>query len=205
MTASIGSRALMGMGTSTPVTQAIEFVSESIRAQKTILETGGIRGTRSHPRQRTRQGTYTVSGSVVMYPAPDETIFLLPFIMGGTFSSNTIGLAETISDLAVTVDRVAKVFSYPVCKASRATFAASQGQLMQLTLDVEGKTETVGNAGTFPSLSNLTTEQPWIFFDAILTYNSVAYSLFDFTLSIDNMPLRDRFTNSQTQIGRAHV
>jgi hypothetical protein len=70
MAASTGALALMGWGSSNPVDTAIEFNSESIRKSATILETGGIRGTRSHPKERTRSGTYTVGGSMSCNPGP---------------------------------------------------------------------------------------------------------------------------------------
>jgi hypothetical protein len=188
----------MGWGSSNPVDTAIEFNSESIRKSATILETGGIRGTRSHPKERTRSGTYTVGGSMSCNPGPTELAFLLPYILGANASGTTFALAETLPSAYITVDRVAKVFTYAGMKVNRGTFRCSQGQLLQLDLDLMGKTETVANAGTFPSLT-LGTEAPYVFHDAVITIASTAYPVSDLDITIDNRLEGNRFQNSQTR------
>lgn len=205
MAASVGSQAKLGFGAASPVTSALEFLAESLRATKTILDTSGIRGTRSHVSERTRAGTYTVSGSIVCNPAPDELNGLLQHIMGGApqvgtpVGKTTFPLAESLpAALFFSVDRVAKVFTYDLCKIVRATFRASEGGLLELTMDIEGGTETVGAAGTFPALTH-TTQAPFVFQDAVLTMQSGARAIKDFELVIENVADTTRFMNSQTR------
>ena len=57
----VGFAAKLGIGTSEPVTEPLEFLSENLRKTGTVLDTNGIRGTRSHSAERTRNGTYTVA------------------------------------------------------------------------------------------------------------------------------------------------
>lgn len=198
MAASVSALAKMGMGATSPVTQAIEFLNENLQKRGQIIETAGIRGTRSHPKERTREGTYTVDGQITLNPCPDELDFLLPYIVGGSESADDFPLAETLPEMYVTVDRIAKVFTYAGCKVNRATFRGREGQLLELSLELMGKTETEGNSGTFPALT-LTTAAPYIFHDAVMTIEATAYSIFDWELTIDNKLNGQRFTNSQSR------
>jgi two-component system nitrogen regulation response regulator GlnG len=73
--------------------EAHEFVSESLAKTLTIHETGGIRGTRSHPAERTRDGTYKVQGTIHYHGSKGLLDLLLPRILGAG-SSPTFTLAE---------------------------------------------------------------------------------------------------------------
>jgi len=95
------------------------------------------------------------------------------------------------------IDRVAKVFTYAGCKVNRAVLSGSQGGLLRLALDLVAKSESVGDAGTFPSLSPSAT-QPYIFSDLALTLAATAREVRQFALSIDNALVTDRFMNSVT-------
>ena len=132
-----------------------EFVSETIRKRATIVDTGGIRGTRSHHAARTRAGAYEVGGTIVLHPSPADLDLLLPRILGTAESSDSFALADSLENFyfGVMVDRVAKVFTYGGCYVDRATFRSSAGGLLELSLEIVGKTESVGNAGTFPALT----------------------------------------------------
>lgn len=198
MAASVGVLAKLGIGTTSTVDSPLEFLSENIRKVRQIKDTGGIRGTRSHVAERTRADAYTVSGSIRLNPGPVELDYLLPYIMGtNKDGSNQFPLAETISDFYLSVDRVAKVFTYAGVKVGSATFSSSEGGFLDVNLNLEGKTETVGNSGTFPSLT-LSLLQPYIFYDAAVTIGGTTYSVRDWEVSIDN-GLRPRTLNSATR------
>jgi hypothetical protein len=197
--ASMGHQAQLALDAVTPFdssSEPYEFVSEKLRKQGQILDTSGIRGTRSHASERTREGTYEVSGSITLHASPAMLDNLLPRILGAAESTDTFDLAETIPEFQVMVDRVAKVFTYQGCKIDRATFRGSAGGLVELSLDILGKTESVGNAGTFPSLT-LPTDPPYVMQDGVLTLLASARKFTDFEIVIDNA-LASRFSNSQT-------
>ena len=198
MAASVSALAKMGMGAADPVTQAIEFLNEGLQKRGQIVETAGIRGTRSHPKERTREGTFTIDGQISMNPCPDELDFLLPYIVGGSESSDDFPLAETLPEMYISVDRIAKVFTYAGCKVNKATFRGREGQLLELSLEIMGKTEAVANSGTFPALT-LTTAPPYIFHDCVMTIEATAYQIFDWEIVIDNKLNGQRFTNSQSR------
>ena len=176
-------------------TEAYEFVSESVRKSLTILDTSGIRGTRSHPKERTRDGTYTVSGQIRMHATPAMLDLLLPRILGANESTDVFALAETLPEFDLLIDRVAKRFVYGSCKINRATFRCQAGGLLELDLDVVGKTETV-SATSFPSIS-APTDPPYVFADAVITLLSSARIVTQWELTIDNA-IDARFSNSQT-------
>lgn len=176
-------------------TEAHEFVSEGLRKSLTILDTSGIRGTRSHPKERTRDGTYTVGGQIRMHATPAMLDLLLPRILGANESTDVFALAETLPEFDVLIDRVAKRFVYGSCKVSRATFRCQAGGLLELDLDIVGKTETV-SATAFPTIT-APTDAPYVFADAVCTLLSSARIVTQWELTIDNA-IDARFSNSQT-------
>jgi hypothetical protein len=174
-----------------------EFVSESVQKKGKILDTAGIRGTRSHHAARTRPGTHEVGGSITLHPSPADLDLLLPRILGAAESADTFNLAETLPAFGILIDRVAETFEYTDCKVGKATFKGSAGGLVELVLEILGATEIVGTA--FPSLALATSAAaaPYVFSDGVLTLQSAARKMMDFELVIDN-GLNARFTNSQS-------
>ncbi len=196
--ASVGTLSKFGMSASlstSHVTAAYEYKSFNVGKHGTILSTDGIRGTREHPSERTRDGTYTISGQIGVEPGPADLDVFLQWILGGTKSTNTIPVAETLSAMYIEIDRIAKVHQYAGCYCDKGTFKATQGGILELMLDVEGKTETILNAGTFPALTP-SLAVPYVFTDATITLNGTSYQFRDFELTIDNHLKKDRFMNS---------
>jgi hypothetical protein len=176
-------------------TEAHEFVSEGLRKSLTILDTSGIRGTRSHPKERTRDGTYTIGGPIRMHATPAMLDLLLPRILGANESTDVFALAETLPEFDVLIDRVVRRFQYGACKVSRATFRCQAGGLLELDLDIVGKTETV-SATAFPTIT-APTDAPYVFADAVCTLSGSARIVTQWELTIDNA-IDARFSNSQT-------
>lgn len=197
-TASVGVLAKLGLGASNPVDQPLEFQQETVKKVGQILETGGIRGTRSHASERTREGPYKITGQIVCQPSPVELDYLLYKVCGtAKTGGNVFALAETIPEFYYTADRVAKVITYAGCKAVKTTFAASAGGLLTVTVDVEGKTETIGAAGSFPSLT-LDTGAPYALHDTTgaVVIGGTAYEVNNLEIVIENVFNGDRFNNS---------
>lgn len=199
MAAAQGFAAHLGIDTADPVTKEYEFLSESIALTEEFVMSEGIRGERSRPKEAVRQGTRRVGGSIRMRPTPVQLAALLPHVMGLAASGTTFALGDTFSDLYVTVDRVGKVFTYNGCKIDKAIFRGSAGQPLEMELQILGKDETVGNAGTFPSLTIDITTSMFMFSDLVLSIGGTAYEAFDFELEIDNMLDPDRVFNSLTR------
>lgn len=162
------------------------YVSETLTAEHSLSETEGICGTRSRPKERVRRGLVNVGGSLMLEPSPTELDFLLYPIMGTAEDTNVFALAETVPEFDIMIDKVAKVYDFADLKVNSATFSSSPGQPLELALDLVGKTMTEGNAGTFPAIT-ADTDSMYVFTDSVFTYNSTAYEINDFTLTIDNM------------------
>lgn len=173
------------------------FLSESIRKLGTIVESEGIRGTRSRHEVMTREGTYEVGGEIVLEPSPLDLDLWLPRILGAAESTDTFALAETLPAFGVLVDREGGTFEYTDCKVNKATFRAGANGLVQLALDIFGVTEVTGTSAPAVSLGTAAGNYPYIFHDGVLTLQSSARAMMDFELVIDNR-LSRRFTNSQT-------
>jgi hypothetical protein len=195
-TPNMGRFAKLGMGTTSTVDKPLDFASESVGKIPTVFDANGIRGTRSQHTDRTREGIYTVSGSILFpAPAPKELDTLLYWTTGSAKSGNTFSLAETLQLFYLSVDRTLKVYTYD-CIASRVAFRSSSGQPLSVQMDVEGMSETIANAGTFPSLT-LETGAPFMFHDCVCTFGGTAKEIFDLEIVVDNMPALDRFVNTQ--------
>lgn len=175
-----------------------EFVSENLRMVQTHVRSEGIRGTRSRKSHRVRIAREQITGSVVMNPSVTEIDWLLPYMLGGSTSLGVTDVADTLGEFVGAIDRVTKVFTYTGLRVARWSISGSSGQALVLTLDLEGETETVGNAGTFPALT-LDTDNFFVFSDITLTLASSARKVQSFTLTMDNALDAERFNNSITR------
>lgn len=195
-----GYEGLLGIDSSNPTTVAYEFLSESIGKTGSIVDTAGLRGTRSHVSERTRAGIYQVGGSITMCPTPEEWAGLLPWILGANASGTTFALAETLQTRYIQKRLMAgggtkSVATYAGCVISRATIESSEGSPVQLTLDIVGTTETMGT--TFPSITPAIVSGPFMHYEGVLTLASSSRAFRRATIVIDN-GLDVKFNNSQT-------
>lgn len=197
MAAALGTNAKLGLGSTSTVDQPVEVLSESIALIEGFLNFPGMRGTRSHPSERTRRGTRSVSGQIVCQPTPIELDYLLPKIAGGTKSVNNIPLAETLPSFYIAVDRQVKVPVYSGCVVGAATFRAAVGSPLEVTLSVLGIDESVGAAASFPALTFDITGGPYVLSDLALTVGGTTTQCSDIEVTIDNA-LEGQWFNSET-------
>jgi hypothetical protein len=195
MGASAGVAAQLGWATSGTADTPVSFLSESLRKSGTNITDDGVRGTRSQASERIRAGNFTVAGSISMQPNPAELVDILKWC-GLSASGTTYSLTETLTSRDVTIDRIAKVFTYAGVYVNRATFSSSEGSPLTVTLDLVGKTETVANSGTFPSL-NHSLAAPFMHYDGTFSLVSSSRTPKSSVITIDNM-LIAAFNNSQS-------
>jgi len=199
---SMGHQSKLGIDSANPVTKQFDFKRCTIGKLATLINNQGMRGSRSHVMNVVAAGAYTVGGVTLMDAKPDDLDLLLPAILGAAESSDVFALAETVPERFITVDKVAKVATYAGMKVNRATFRASNDTL-ELEIDWQGKTETIANAGTFPSIAaSLSAQQPYVYHQGVLTVNSAAIAIKNVEVVIDNALILDDFNNSQT---RSHL
>ncbi len=161
-----------------------------------------MRGSRSQVFERLRQGTLAPGGSITFEPSPTELRKMMPRILGGTeagASPYTCAVAETVPAFWIMVDRVAKVYQYNNCYVDKAHFRASEGQPLEVTLDIEALTETITAAATFTGGLTIDANPPFVFWDGVLTLASASIPVRSVEVTIDNMLKKDRFTNTQTR------
>lgn len=175
-----------------------EFISESVAMVQTHANSQGIRGTRSRLADRTRIVSEAISGTILMRPTIAEIDLLLPRIFGAATVAGVTDLSNSMIEFQLMIDRVAKVYTYAGCRISRATIQGSSGGPIEFSLDIEAETESIGNAGTFPSLT-IDTGNMYVFSDLTLTLNSVATEVASFALTIDNVLDTARYMNSVTR------
>lgn len=175
----------------------VDIVSETLTAEHSLTESEGVRGTRSRTKERVRRGLVNVGGNLTTHPSPTELDVLLYPIMGtAKTTSNVFALAETIPEFDFMVDKVAKVYDFQDLKVNSATFSGSPGQPLDLSMDLIGKTFAEGNAGTFPAITP-DTDSMYVFTDAVFTYDSTAYEINDFNVTVDNL-VEVRFGSGST-------
>jgi hypothetical protein len=183
----------------------IEIISESIAKQGVILDTNGIRGTRSRDGSRVRTGPSKVGGQLSCYVDKNVLDVFLTYILGGTPTSQVYPLADALPSFYLMIDRVAKVFVYGPCYVGKATFSAAAGSSdqnqLKLTMQIEAESELEEAAGSFPAGLTVDTNRPYIFADSAsgITVGSTPCSSFGFDLTIDNHLLADRFVNELTR------
>lgn len=180
----------------TPVAQfadALEFTSESLRREQTLLDTAGLRGTRAHSLERTRTGTSLVQGELRLPVSPAGLALLWPRMLGGTPVEGQFPLAETLPACDLLVDRVARRFLYRGCRVDRAVLRGRAGGLLELAVEWIGATEEVLTTPA-PNLAP-PLDSPLVFHDSTLTLRQLERPLLEFELVIDNH-LAVRFANS---------
>ncbi len=192
-----GSQALMLMDTSATFSVASEpyaFLTESLKQSVELNIDESIRGTRSRSKERTGVASKKVGGSISMRPSPAELDKLLPRILGAAESFDSFALAESLPEFWVYVQRDIEKYMYHNCKVGSATFSGSEGQAVQLAMEIFGKTRT--KAGTFPAVA-LDTDNFYSFHQGVLTVNSVTHNFKTFEVKIDNL-MEVLFENSVT-------
>lgn len=163
--------------------------SNNLKESIDIISDEGLRGTRTRNVERLASGNVKIGGPIVLEPTSAELEALMPFIMGAATSGGTYAVADTLPNLYLLCDFVAKVATF-TSRVSRATFEASPGEKLKLTLDIVGSIMTLGAAGSFASASvpaiDLNPVYRMADMGSGVTINSLSYSVDAFKLTIDN-------------------
>ena len=198
-----GFQSRLGIDTATPVTKGYDFSDTcELALSGENVDASGIRGLRERQSERVRQGLLRIAGAIAFTPSLADlegAAGLMQWILGGTPSSGSYPISDSLSPRYVTIDKVTKVCTYPGVIVNKATLQSSEGTPLKLTLDLIGTTETVDAAGTFPSGSSISynLDPPLMHFDAVLTMLGSSRQVKSFTLTLDNM-IDAKFYNSQS-------
>lgn len=149
------------------------------------------------------ENTKVVNGPVVHSPRPDELRWMLPLICGQAFATNTIkvgGLCPFFRaghyDAHAGIDTV---FLYKDCVTSKATFSSSDGAggFLSLNWDIEARDSSQELAATWPAGMVLSSQQPFVHVQSVLTVDSVATRMKNATVTIDHRLILDQFFNAK--------
>ena len=184
-------------GTFDTSSEPYEILSETLSYTEEHLDTNGIRGTRSHAKERVRVGAKNVAGAITLNPSPADLTLLLPRILGTAESSDTFALAETLPTFKVLVDRGGRTHDYSGCYVSRASFrSAAPAGLLELTLDIIGTNEALGTSYPVLTLGTAAKDAPYVHSDATFTLAGNTEEVIESEIIIDNQ-LTARHTNAQ--------
>ncbi len=196
-TPNVGKCVQFGAGTSSADHQFEVLWPFDFGKRGRLVESNGLRGTRDRFSTNVNIGPYDVGGLVPMDVRPDTMDFWLYRILGGAENNDVFVPAETLPTMVVAVDRGADVATFAGCKVNTATFSAQSGEDLRLEMDIQGTTESIGDAGSFPDISNtLSVEQPYIFHHGVLSVGSSSWEFRRFRLVIDNVLILDRYMNT---------
>jgi hypothetical protein len=199
----MGFAAKVGMGTALPVTEAYEFQDCDVGLRVEVQELGGVRGSRARKDDRVREVRKTVTGSLHLNPSVVDLRKLLPRILGAAETGGnpyTYVPAETLPGFYLVIDRVQRVDTYDGVKVDKATFKGQEGGILDLTLALEGLSESVGAAGSFPAISPDCTNGPFTFKEGVLTLAGTPHYMKSLEVTVDNVLNKNRFFNSDTRL-----
>lgn len=197
MASALGVKSKLMIGATSTVDIPLEYTGGGIKLQENFVDTGGIRGTVSHTSERVRRGTRMVTGNFTMTPNAVELDSLLPWILGTAESADAFALSDVNLSRYVSIDRETKVFVYDGCVVSSATFSASEGGPLTLSLSLMGIDETVNNTGTQPTFTLNVASGPFMMSDCVASVGGTGYAFQSFSLTIENMQ-EPKYFNSNT-------
>lgn len=182
-----------GAGTATVEFEFAEGATLGLSEQ--FIDTNQIRGTLSHGAPRVRRGVRRADGSLPMAPTPVELATLLPMIMGGAAAGTSYPLSDAYTPVDLYAVRDGTVYTYDDVAVETATFYATEGGPMQVTLGVVGKDEA--QAGSMGAAAIDETTQPFVLMDAVVTVGGTAREVSSFELTVQNV-LEVKYRNSLT-------
>lgn len=194
----------VGISASGAATAQLEFESCNISKIGQHIDPQGVRGSVDHISENVADGPYAVSGTLDLGAhgaKPDMLTLLLPWIMGGTFSTGVLTIGDVLTDRDMDLDWGSiGVPRAAACRVDSATFSSQAGGNLTLSLQIEGKTWTLNSANSFPAISGtLSNLQPYVHHQGTFTINSIACPLNSWSMTISNNLVKDRFNASQTR------
>lgn len=176
----------------------LEFLSETITKTTEKVNSAGIRGTRTHCSERTRDGSTRVSGQITFECSRILMDNILPGVLGANESANVFAPAETIPDVYFLIDKRTDIVRINEAKLGRMTIEGSQGQTVRVTIDIEAESITVGQS--WPSDNYPERSMPYLFSDlGDVTIEGESREPAEFGVTVDNVLDGDTFLNSRTR------
>lgn len=179
-----------------------EFYRESLVKDGSVVDSEGIRGTRSAAKENIRSGPYSIGGQVQMPISSGALDLWLPRILGAAEDVNSFALAESLPTFGCLIgyDSNATI-EYKDCMVNQAIFHAvaagpdSEPRLADMTLDIWGLTSANGTSLPSVAVPTAANFSPYIFSDATMTVLGAAREVKEWWIIIHNH-LHRRWVNS---------
>lgn len=186
----VGDTTTIGSGT------AIAFNECSLAGQRTVGVHMGHRGSRQRASCRARTTTDKSGGNISGNLSVAEIDWFLPRAIGDTGSAPWIP-GETINEWYAWVDKVAAIYQYNKLRIRSFEVSGQETQYLNWNFVTVGELETTYGS-TWPATPVPDCGTAFLFSDCVLTYNSVAYPMQSFRLSVDNAIDENQYENSLT-------
>lgn len=174
----------------------VAFNECSLVGQRTNVTHMGHRGTRQRASCRTRTVTDKSGGNIVGNFGVQEIDWF--FSRGIGHSGGTPFLpGETINEWYALVDKVAAIYSYKKLRINSLEISGQESQYLNWNVACVGEEEEVYGS-TYPTTPVPECGTAFVLSDCTFTYNSTAYKMRSFRLSIDNAIDQNQYENSLT-------
>lgn len=197
MSQSSASRVMVSdaIGMTSPV--HLSFLECSVDSQRQFGRSEGHRGTRQRSACRARILSDMSSGNLTGHFNDAELDWLLPRALGTTGGSPWIP-GESLAAWFLLVDKVAAIYQYRVRTVSFEV-SGQETQYLNWMFNLAGEAQTTW-AVAWPVVSPLAPAcgDAAIFGNVVFTYDSVAYPIQSFRLSVDNAVDTQQYENSIT-------
>lgn len=194
--------AMTEMGVAKPYTTRLAFNNFSMRKAVERVQDDGITEDLWERSGDEVIVAERITGSASLNPRADNLQTLCLPIFGGSAFALNVKLPGTICNyfqLGHYDPYNARILDYADLVVAQATFAAQQGGLLNLSMNLEGKTASVdATVANWPALS-LSTQQPFAMRQGTLTIGGTAKLFKRFQFTVDNGILADEFFNSLTR------
>lgn len=151
-----------------------------------VYDHEGSTGTRSLYDALARDGDHIIAGQIEFHPTFNILDWFLPHILGGSESSDTFPIADTLPAFDAQVDLGGDIIKHSGIKVSKAELAFGPG-LLRLTIDCLALSESFPASWSSATLgTNTATDAPYAFQDCTFSINSGTRRLRQGVLTIDN-------------------
>jgi hypothetical protein len=174
----------------------VAFNECSLVGQRTNGMHQGHRGTRQRASCRARTLTDKSGGNISGNFSVAEIDWFLPRAIGTTGASPWIP-GETIAHWDALVDKVAAIYQYNNLRINSLEISGQESQYLNWNVACVGELEEVYGL-TYPTSPIPDCGTAFTFADCTLNYNSTAYKMQSFRLSIDNALDQNQYENSLT-------
>jgi len=193
----------MGSASGAAFTRRLAFSRFGLRGVSNTVVDDGIADSLWDQEGNEQVATETVSGQCVINPRAADLQSICMCIFGGAAFSGNQKLPGPLCNyfqIGHADPFVNRVYRYNNAVTSQAVFSASDSaQLLNLAWTIEAQSRTLisdmTNIANWPVMA-LSTQQPFVFRNGVLTVGGTAYRMKQFSLTVDNQLQTSDFFNS---------